>query len=446
VSPALCARARATHGARATATATARASAALLVAIALAGAEGGPAAGASGDRMPEAALAGPHRLALVAPTGSRLGDELRRELEYSALGGVEVRSPERAGVEWLKGAADLVTAGWPEVVTVRTDERQLAVLSRSTGVRGRTATFALNVEGSDRASRRRACLTVVEYLRTLNAGTTHLGPLAQSDQAVGGGGGAGGGGAGPGPSPRAPGVANATAPGPPPTAGPTAAGPAAAGPTAAAAAAEHEEPEPRRPEARTSSVPPSVAAPPEARVTRTTPATDVRTWNMGVTTTIDFAPPRDHPTAHLDFLWYFPLGEGWWIRARADWPLLGVSLQPNGEDLRMWTFGASVGLGRTFRPLEARVRPYIGLAVGNRMALTDVSSQIPLQGRTSVTPSATVEGEGGVRLRLRSRAELVAALALSRDWSVFSDGSPVEARTAGNAFALHVALGVLFEF
>jgi hypothetical protein len=209
------------------------------------------------------------------------------------------------------------------------------------------------------------------------------------------------------------------------------------------ATTEHDEEQPRIPEPTSASTPPRLVGTSEARATR---ASEGRTWNMGVTTTIDFAPPRDHPTAHLNFLWHFPLGEGWWIRARADWPLLGVNLQPNGEDLRMWTFGASVGLGHTFRPAEAPWRPYVALAVGNRMALTDVSSQIPLQGRTSVTPSATVEGEGGVRLRLRSRAELLAALALSRDWSVLSDTSPVEARTAGNAFALHVALGILFEF
>ena len=430
----------------------------MVVLVALAGAEGAAAA-ASGDRMAEAAQAGPHRLALVAPTGSRLGDELRRELEYSALGGVEVLPPERAGVEWLKGAADLVTAGWPEVVTVRTDERQLAVLSRATTAHGRTATFALNVEASDRASRRRACLTVVEYLRTLNAGTNHLGTLAQSDRAARAAADTGGGGPAPGPSPRAPELVNATPPAPAATTGPvpalapgakpvsTSSAPASAPATASpSATTEHDEQAPRSAEARATAVPPSVVAPLEARATRATGPTDARAWNMGVTTTIDFAPPRDHPTAHLDFLWYFPIGEGWWIRARADWPLLGVSLQPNGEDLRMWTFGASVGLGHTFGPVEGRLRPYIGLAVGNRMALTDVSSQIPLQGRTFVTPSATVEGEGGVRLRLRSRAELLAALALSRDWSVLSDNAPVEARTAGNAFALHVALGVLFEF
>jgi hypothetical protein len=324
----------------------------------------------------------------VAPLGSRLADELTRELEVSAFVVKRVTPSSPSTRSWTDDARRLVSAMRPRVVAVRADERQLIVLSRAWSSDEVGATFDLALDASDRPSRRRACLTVVEYLRTLAAGDA---------------------------------AENTTT----------------------------EQPAPARGLATPAA---KIAAPGElAPAGELTPAGEPGTpepWMMGVGLTLDLAPPRDHPAAHLNFIWYFPIAERWRIQARADWPLLGVDLQSStGDDVRMWTFGAAVGLLYSIMRSPARFYPFVGLSVGNRMTLTEVNSAPQLlQTRTSVTPSATVGGQVGMRVAIHRRVQALAALELARDWMLPSTNRPDYERAAANAFSLHISLGVLFEY
>jgi hypothetical protein len=321
---------------------------------------------------------------VVAPLGSRLADELARELELSAFT-VELRATSSQATPWPEDARRLLGARRSRVIAVRGDERQIVVFSRASSLAdGVAATFDLGLESSDRPSRRRACLTVVEYLRALAAA----------------------------------GAAEDTArPGPPV-------------------------------DPQVTTAPVAQRAAPQGEPMGQGESGRAEPWMMGVGMTLDIAPPRDHPAAHLNFIWYFPIAERWRIQARADWPLLGVDLRSStGDDIRMWTFGATVGLLHTFSRSPARLYPFVGLSVGNRMALTEVNSAPqPLQSRTAVTPSVTVSGQGGIRFPIHRRVQGLAAAELARDWMLPAANRPDYERAAANAFSLHISAGVLFEY
>ena len=74
--------------------------------------------------------------------------------------------PPGAG-DWKEHARALVMAGWPRVVALSADERSISVLSLASGAGGVQASLDLQLDPEERLSRRRACLTVVEYLRVL---------------------------------------------------------------------------------------------------------------------------------------------------------------------------------------------------------------------------------------------------------------------------------------
>jgi hypothetical protein len=338
------------------------------------------------------AFAAPQTVVVVAPVGSRLADDLKRELEISAFTVLVVPAHATAS-DWREGARDMVNPDHPRAVAVRADDRQMIVLSRSSHAVGVQVSFDLQLDSDDRPTRRRACLTVVEYLRVLEE---------NDDRRIGA------------PAVTAP-VNDVPEVRALPAIDPEGDGDPASE-TAANASTRSERPWRGQP------------------------------WTMGVGTTLDLSSTGWQPAGHLGFLWYFPLGPRLSIRARAEWPLLGVEFQSAGADVRLWTFGAAIGLQYAFAEVPSPWRPFLGLAVGNRIALTEVSSTSPLQGRDGVTPSANLGLQGGVRYSLGARTQIFSELELARDWMIPASNRMDYEKAAANAVSLHMTVGLLFEY
>jgi outer membrane protein W len=112
----------------------------------------------------------------------------------------------------------------------------------------------------------------------------------------------------------------------------------------------------------------------------------------------------------------------------------------------MWTFGAAVGLQYAFTDPPRRWRPFVGLALGNRIALSETTATLTPQTRTGVTPTAILGLEAGVRYVLSTRMQLLGELEVTRGWlgPTASENSPEDERAS--AMALHASVGVLFEY
>lgn len=327
---------------------------------------------------------------VMAPEGLRLADELKRELEISGFAVTAVATPAPGGgrevkPDWRARVYALAAAQTGRTVAVRADEREIILVSpRAARAPGLQTTFELQLAPEERSSRRRACLTVVEYLRV----------LAESDD-------------------RAEGKQAAETTPPP--------------------------------------------AAPQATLEKSTSAADPRPeersslfpglpWTMGVATTLDLSSAGGRPGGHLQFLWYFPFGARVSLRARVGWPILGADFDRVDAEVRMWTFGAGVGLQYAFRSPGARVRPFAGLALGNRIALSDTTFRFTAQTRTAITPSAILGLEAGVRIAIRPRVQVLGELEVTRGWlgPTSSDTGPAE--ELASAMAAHASLGVLFEY
>jgi hypothetical protein len=368
------------------------------------------------------AVAAPAAITVAAPTGSRLAEELKRELEISAFTVVEVVvGPDWAtGHDWREQAQALVSTEHPRVVALRADDKQLIVLSRAGSVDGIRSSFDLQLDPDDRSTRRRACLSVVEYLRVLNEGDGRaaVGPASA-------------------PAPARP-AAPVRTPAPAPPSAPAPA-PAPAPPSASAPASEAGGWRTMT-EIDDGSPPPAMDAPSSPAAQRTQP------WTMGVGTTLDVSSMGGKPAGHVQFLWYFPLRARLSLRTRVQWPVLGADFRAGDTEVRMWTFGAAMGVQYSFTEAPARWRPFLGLAVGNRIGLTEASSSTGPQGRTAVTPSANLGVEGGVRYVLGSRAQIFCELEITRDWLEPTTNRLDYEKAAANALSLHSSLGVLFEY
>lgn len=345
------------------------------------------------------ACAAPARIdvTVVAPEGLRLADELKRELEISGFAVTVVATPA-AGHEvkpdWRERVYALAAAQPDRTVAVRADERQILLLTPGAGASaGVQTSFELQLSPEERSARRRACLTVVEYLRVLaeSAGRAAMKQLAEG---------------------QGEGLPGASA------------GEATSAETGSATT------EPR----------------PRGQTARQDPARPGLPWMMGVGTTLDLSSSGGRPGGHLQFLWYFPFGARVSMRARVAWPILGADIHAADQEIRMWTFGAAVGLQYALSEPPSAWRPFIGLAIGNLIALAESTSTFTAQSRTSITPSAVLGLEAGVRYVLGSRMQLFGELEGTRGWlgPTGRDSSPEE--QLASAIALHLSVGVLFEY
>lgn len=335
-------------------------------------------------------------IAVIAPEGLRLADELKRELEISGFAVTMVATPaagrEAKGekVGWQDRVRSLAAAQPGRTVAVRADERQIVLLTPGqAGTPGVQTTFELQLSPEERSARRRACLTVVEYLRV----------LAESED-------------------RAEGREREARP---------------------AAAVQV-------PVEKTTSAADPAPVPAVAQEEAVTPVFHGLPWTMGVGTTIDFSSSGGQPAGHLQFMWYFPLGTRFAMRARVAWPILGADIHARDTEVRMWTFGAAVGLQYAFTEPPAVWRPFVGLAIGNRIALTESTSTLTAQARTGITPSAILGVEAGVRYAVAPRVQVFGELEGTRGWlgPTASGSSPEE--DLASAVAVHASLGVLFEY
>ena len=112
----------------------------------------------------------------------------------------------------------------------------------------------------------------------------------------------------------------------------------------------------------------------------------------------------------------------------------------------MWTFGAAVGLQYTFSDPRARWRPFVGLAIGNLIALSEAVSPFTSQSRTAITAGATVGLELGLRYAVGARMQLFGELEGTRGWlgPTATETSPED--DLARAIAFHTSLGILFDY
>ena len=116
--------------------------------------------------QPAAQAASPP-VGVVAPAGSRLAGELKRELTVANLASVSMVASDR---DWPAEMTDLVALPYLQGVVVGSDDGRMIVFSRA-AVSGRVEVrFELHFDPNDRPARRRACLAVVESLRVLGEG------------------------------------------------------------------------------------------------------------------------------------------------------------------------------------------------------------------------------------------------------------------------------------
>jgi hypothetical protein len=341
---------------------------------------------------------------LIASPGSRLAEELGRELEASGFLVFRQAVGARQGPH--AALADLA-AGLLQGVFVAADDRSVIVFARRSSSEEIHTRIEMQVDPGDGLSRRRACLTVVEYLRVL-----------ANQEATSGG-----------PPPGAGSPADST---PPPAPSPIAA-PAARPTDPTFDAGRFEAVAPAQ------TVRPTVAA-------HLSPVAAAPPPTLGVATTLDLNTALGQPSGHLQFIWHFPIDRHLVLRLRALWPLLGEQVMGSGVRIRMWTFGAGGGLGYSPFRWSAPIRPYLGVTAGVRLALAEISEFSELDSRSSFTPSANLGLQAGLAYALSELIELFVEIEASRDWLAPAVQRSGFERAAADATSLHSSLGVLFEY
>jgi hypothetical protein len=349
----------------------------------------------------------PQPVGVVAPAGSRLAGELKRELSAANLSSVSMVASDR---DWPAEMTDLVALPYLQGVVVGSDEGRMIVFSR-TAVSGRVEVrFELRFDPNDRPARRRACLAVVESLRVLGEGA-----LPEREE----------------PASELPAVA--VTGGPPVGVPERARVVAVATPVAAPATAA---PVTRPPEVTTSAPALPAALPPR------------EPGVLGVATMLDVDRTLGAPMGHLQFMWFIPVRGRFAFRAQAMWPLMGTALRAGSTDVRVWTFGAAVGGQYSFTPAQARWRPYAGIATGTQVLLTDTAgngAEVD-KPRAVFVPSANVRLQTGVRVVVASRLHVLGEIEATRDWILQSSNRADYRDSAANGVAFHALLGVLFEY
>jgi hypothetical protein len=322
--------------------------------------------------------------------GSRLADELRRELAAAEIPSVSIFAGDAA---WETTTADpgsrLRSIAEPlsvsEGVMVAPGDGRMIVFSLEPSSSKADLRFELRFDPKDRPARRRACLAVVEELRALGEPQPPSTAPERSE-------------------PRAP-----------PEAG-------ALGSNA---------PAPREVLSATSS---DVRSAPRPRM-------------MGAATMLDVDRRFGAPMVHAQFTGLTPIGERLAFRVQAMWPLTGTDLRLGSDDARVWTFGVAMGLQYALARGDATWRPFAGIGTGSQILLTDTPvSAAADAGRAPFVPSANLRVDAGLRLTLTQRVQLFADLEVTRDWLLQSSRVTDYGNSAANAVALHTSLGVLFDY
>lgn len=332
-------------------------------------------------------------VAVLAPHDSRLADEIRRELESSKF---EVLSADLSGRRW-QDVARLVDGGrLLRGVVVEPSDRTLTVYTRPPGGSTVDVRLALSVDPADRMARRHACLSVVEFLHALSE--SDPGGPSEAGQT--------------GPAPRARPVAPARPAAP---VGPSATG--AAGVSA-----------------------PAGASP---AITVLAPLPRNGSWQLGVATTFDLETGSGAPTSHLQFLARFPLGRHVYLAGRILWPLLAAQYRTADNDVRSWTFGTGFSLQYAFAP-GARLRPYLGLGVGARFALSETTPMAASQSDQALNVSGTFGIELGVRYAVRPLMEVFFQIEAARNWRI---PPPTDLTTdnGANGEVARASIGITFD-
>jgi hypothetical protein len=336
---------------------------------------------------------------VIAIPGSRLALELKHELEAARLVAIALGA---TGDDWIVAATDLKNVPFLQGVVVGANDRWMVVFARDGDSGGIQVHLELRFDPKDRPARRRACLAVVESLRVL--------------------------------ADRTPGrAAMFVVPGA--AAGASASIAAAAASTAAAP--------------RAAAAPGAAVAPAEAVAAVAADTIAARSERqpglLGVGTMLDLDATLGQPMGHLQFIWHLPLGARFAFRAQVLWPVMGSQLQAAGSDVRMWTFGASAGVQYSLREPNVRLRPFVGLAIGSQLLLTDAGRGDADRSRAPLRPGETAGLQAGARFALVSRVQLFSEIEATRNWLQMSNASR-DAGSATNSFSFHVSSGVMFEY
>jgi hypothetical protein len=355
----------------------------------VAAAAGALALGAA--RGSAAAEAAAPAVALVAAPGTRLADEIGRELAASRFEVVRIdlgRLPTTAE----NGSPDLLWAVPPHLargVLVSPDERRVTVFERG-GASGELHTRTdLRIDPNDRQVRRHTRFAVVEYLRVMTLATS-----------------------------------------------------GAAGDPGAAPADAAQLPRAGSPADNTA------GAVVTAETAGGLPVLHQRPWTMGVAARLDLDTALGESTGELELVWHFRIGPHVGIRARLLWPLVGASFTRADGSVRLWTFGTGVGVQYAFVDRPSPVRPFVGVALGTRLTLTETSAPATPEndGRTVLTPSLNLGLEVGIAIRIARFAELFFESGATRDRLVPGlERSGVPA-SAAKALSFYSALGVMLEY
>ncbi|HEX2658748.1 MAG TPA: outer membrane beta-barrel protein [Polyangia bacterium] len=197
---------------------------------------------------------------------------------------------------------------------------------------------------------------------------------------------------------------------------------------------------PRRP-------PPSPRLPvaPSSPETSTAPVVAKAGWQIGAGTSFDVETNSGGPTSHLQFIGIIPFSTHVAFCARALWPLLAAQTRYEGNDVRSWTFGVAASLQYTFRP-DRRLRPFLGMGVGTRLGLTETTSSMSTsQGGQTLTTSATLGVEGGIRYSLGPFLQVFFELGAARAFLIPPVDMVNYERAAADGESAHAAVGVMFE-
>jgi hypothetical protein len=362
------------------------------------------AVGVAGVGLCAVAQAAPQPIGVIAPAGSRLAGELKRELSAANLASVSMLASDR---DWPAEMTDLVSIPYLQGVVVGANDGRMIVFSRAVTTGRVEVRLELSFDPNDRPARRRACLAVVEGLRAFSE----------------------------------------TSP-PPPAPAPTRA------PEAGVVPAVEHLPAPR---------PIAMASPPVATTTRVQPpppapapvvpvlpaALPREPWVLGVATMLDLDRTLGAPMGHLAFIWFIPVSARVAVRAQALWPFMGSVLGPSATDVRIWTFGAAVGMQYAFAPARARWRPFAGLAGGSQVLLTDTSGASVAEAdkpHAPFVPSADLRAYTGVRVTILPRVQLLVEIEATRDWLLNGSSAPDYRNSVANTLAFHSSLGALFEY
>lgn len=369
-------------------------------------------------------------VAVLGYHGSRLADEIKRELESSRF---EVLSAEVGARRWQDAAREVDGGRLTRGVAIDADDRALTVYTRLAGQAVVTVRLVLSVNPADRMARRHACLSAVELLHALSENESEMPTDPQglrNGRPV----------PGAGPASRRDGSTDTRAP--EARAGDPAGAAMAAGPSGGAL----QPPSTTAPTAGSLPTPspdgPGSAGP-SAELDLGMSSRDSG-LQLGVGATFGVETNGGGPTSHLQFIGRIQATPHLALCARALWPLLATEGRNNGDDFRAWSFGVGFGPQYTFAP-RRRLRPYVGLGPGARLGIAETSSMGALQAQVVFTFSITLGIEAGVRYALSPLVQVFFELAAARAWLVPPHEATDSGRAAANGESARATVGVLFE-